>query len=1238
MEAYIPSRPALGQVATLGSFYDARTDTFIPLSLFKTTPPADAVTTTKNPSTNSKYSVAETYKDKLEFLDVKAELGASVLAGLVSVGGSGRYLSDTRSSNLVAQASIHFSITTVDEKLNLMANGVEGSLAFRTIDTDVATHVVIGITWGAHCVVSAKRQCAASADRSQISGELQASLGILKMLGVRATANGGLDKEAVDVTGDRSFEVTVHGDVLANDGLTPTDFDGAQAFIRNLPKYVECSNDGKGKPISYALLPLHILSVFNLLEIKADIVIHQLSIDCLEKFVKLFDDFRLAQQTLNDYHARIIGHSATVPYSHLRDVEDMLGQMRGWEAATKSEYAATLKDVRSGRADAQVLWGFLNRCQNGGMSIAGVQSLMRYVDKMDFVDLITREGARYVGYNGPALSTLLLENRHDDAYIVYFNDDLRMGSDVWNDISALLLELLRDHSRRKLAVVVDCDATGDHLDKIRISQLRNGRVIVEDVIEQRRILATNCVMRFDETTMERNIGSKPLQRRAVKICCPHKYCDRTLQPTWICSSCHTIVEYGYVDNLLYCDCASCPFDSWEFKCRDPRHGSAWIKFEREAFKKYLDALEPFEELNILILGETGVGKSTWINAFINYLTFDQLDEAIAAEDLKWVIPCSFQTQIVEGGRFVQRSVRVGSHRSDEADGSGGQSATQQTSVYAVDIGSTRVRLIDTPGIGDTRGVEQDNKNMADILRVLRSYNNLHGILILLKPNAPRLTVMFRFCIKQLLAHLHRNAVENIVFGFTNTRGSNYKPGDTFKPLEKLLSEYDAVRMGLFEHNVYCFDSESFRYLAAQKKGTDMGLWEDNRRSWEYSVTECKRLVTHFKGLKPHEVRGTINLNETRNIIIRLTEPMALLAQKMTASIAVNEEQIKELEQAGLTRAELESRLFVQKESLESVEVDQPRTVCTNAACVEFRSGGEERDEMAIIYKTMCHRPCYRGSVKPRTKGDPQLQFCAAMNGDGVCECGHIWMDHMHIYYEYQPKTYRHRDEAVARDLADNATMMQLKQEAIRMKAEAIKGFQLEHNRVQTTAIQFGFFLKRHAITPYNDGTLEYIDMLIDQEKMKLQKGGKKNRDALDALEKYRAEHLEKVRVLKKAMERGDESELLDDDGIRQAIDSLFGLPHFGEDLRAIFQNNERAAEMTYREKSFNVSAGSHWSRPKTLKQVRPDPGPARSRGGSGSGSGDTGEAGSFWLTRWWRGTPNKPPKSSTAQDRGKRRQ
>ncbi|KAK3352214.1 hypothetical protein B0T25DRAFT_580173 [Lasiosphaeria hispida] len=200
----------------------------------------------------------------------------------------------------------------------------------------------------------------------------------------------------------------------------------------------------------------------------------------------------------------------------------------------------------------------------------------------------------------------------------------------------------------------------------------------------------------------------------------------------------SLVEYGHVDDRLYCDCGASPFDAWELKCNDQSHGSIWARYNGDVLMPLLKRLEPFEELNIL-----GVGKSTWINAI-------QISDSC--------------------GRFVQKDIKIGSNQS-EHDGARGQSATQSTSVYAVNIGNTRIRLIDTLGIGDTRGLEQDNKNMADILRVPRTYNHLHGILILLKPNAARLTMMFRFCVKQLLTHLHRNATNNIAFGFTNTRGS-----------------------------------------------------------------------------------------------------------------------------------------------------------------------------------------------------------------------------------------------------------------------------------------------------------------------------------------------------------------------------------------------------------------------------------------------------------------------------------
>lgn len=556
-----------------------------------------------------------------------------------------------------------------------------------------------------------------------------------------------------------------------------------------------------------------------------------------------------------------------------------------------------------------------------------------------------------------------------------------------------------------------------------------------------------------------------------------------------------------------------------------------------------------------------------------------------------MIPSSFSTQLKDSsdnqGRFVQRDIKIGSNK-DERNGAHGQSATQRTCVYTVDIGNTRVRLIDTPGIGDTRGLDQDNKNMADILCVLRTYDKLHGIVILPKPNAARLTVMFRFCIKQLLTHLHKNAAHNIVFGFTNTRGSNYKPGDTFKPLETLLSEYTAIRLGLYSRNVFCFDSESFRYLAGRKQGVDIGSVDDNSRSWEYSVAESKRLVTYFQGLTPHSVRSTINLNETRDIIIRLTEPMALIAQKIQTSIAVNNDQVATLLTTRLSRVELVKHLYVQRESIESYEVGRPRTVCTHHDCVEVRSDLEGRDEKVVLYKTMCHRPCMLGAkVKRNEKGHPELERCVVMDGDGFCVvCSHHFMDHMHIYYDYKPVTHRHKDEAVNQNLLKNTNDIELQQEAIQMRKTAIEEFEIEYKQVQDAAIHFGFFLKRHAIEPYNDATVEYVDHLIHQEGMKIKSGGRA--DELNRLEKYKSEHLERVAILTKAMESGNTTLMLDDRGVTQLVTGLYGLPHFGADLKRIVENNERVVDAAFREKTFNVSAGGDWAKggKKVAKKAR----------------------------------------------------
>lgn len=173
----------------------------------------------------------------------------------------------------------------------------------------------------------------------------------------------------------------------------------------------------------------------------------------------------------------------------------------------------------------------------------------------------------------------------------------------------------------------------------------------------------------------------------------------------------------------------------------------------EIWNRQPTASAPLKELNILILGETGVGKSTWINSIVNYITYPTLDEAINCPDLDWLITSSFRVVTREVGslKLVQKEVVV-RHEEEEADKfentAVGESATQYARPYVVSPdGRTLIRFIDTPGIGDTRGEDQDKLNFENILQTINRYEQLHGIVILLKPNSARLTVMFRFVVQ-----------------------------------------------------------------------------------------------------------------------------------------------------------------------------------------------------------------------------------------------------------------------------------------------------------------------------------------------------------------------------------------------------------------------------------------------------------------------------------------------------------
>lgn len=132
------------------------------------------------------------------------------------------------------------------------------------------------------------------------------------------------------------------------------------------------------------------------------------------------------------------------------------------------------------------------------------------------------------------------------------------------------------------------------------------------------------------------------------------------------------------------------------------------------------------------------------------------------------------------------------------------------------LGDVTLKIIDTPGIADSRGVDKDISNLKNSLPFLSNYKELNAICILLKPNNAKVGVVFKYCILELLTHLNKTACNNILFLFTNSRGTFYKPGDTAKPLRKVLenirSKPPFVDIKFDQENYFCFDSEAFKYL------------------------------------------------------------------------------------------------------------------------------------------------------------------------------------------------------------------------------------------------------------------------------------------------------------------------------------------------------------------------------------------------------------------------------------------
>jgi hypothetical protein len=340
------------------------------------------------------------------------------------------------------------------------------------------------------------------------------------------------------------------------------------------------------------------------------------------------------------------------------------------------------------------------------------------------------------------------------------------------------------------------------------------------------------------------------------------------------------------------------------------------------------------ELFCMLLGETGSGKSTFINFLTNIFNGGNIDK------LKVAIPTKYL-----------RSTE--SYKHDEQDlHDGTKSKTDSCNRYKFEQNGTTFTFIDTPGLSDTRGINADDENLRKIVEAAENTPSIAAIIIVINGTAARLTVNMRNVLVRLRGTLPDVVLQNILVVFTNCTATtrSFDPKSIETNFAKV--EYIHVQLSAFSNHPSTWNDEGAR--------------ECLELDWNYSTKQVQRLfgliartskvdTAVFTDMKNLRFKIKAQLHDSR---LKFQELQTILDSLVAAEIAVR--------QYGKDADAFKN--FTQDETITVTKlVDAPfhSTICSNC-------------------NQVCHENCGLNEVS--TTGTNHFLSCAAMSGDNCTRC------------------------------------------------------------------------------------------------------------------------------------------------------------------------------------------------------------------------------------------------------------
>lgn len=1099
---------SLGRIGSLGEQINLRNEKFLKRNIFE-----GKIADKIQIESKHNYHITTSTKNISKDIGIDNNLKLSTLVGLIEIDDSSIYskLLTKPFNKKVISGSLVYKITTSTESigLNSIKNHWVDSINFQDQET---THVITGIEYGEYVLITLEKTLNDEANKKKSLKELKK---ILEKISGSIKDNGSIELDYGDDGDDdddnnnieyyenltKEFKFKMIGKIFPNGQVDPTSFTNAIKIMKDIPKLILIRD--KSDPIQYEVIPISSIHKQLSIETIGKIDEKELIEDIETEFKSLFE----LKSQFNDFTDLVEKNKQFLKDNQVQSILSFKDEVYSNETFFKANLKNLVIQVKSGESKVKAIEKLVSDYLNSNHSSKSIKKFLGshkiYVnDKLLFLEELKEKGIEIIS-KSMSMQDFVLKNSTNNCkvYILnYYHSTSRSNEEIWNQIYLLtFIHLVNEKRINTKFAIVDIEILVDN-DSFSFDPNQTNPYIeffLNGFKKQSNFIFDSCANYIEciDWKLCRPLGEKPKDTRELKLKCPGEKCFDSIPKAWKCLVCDFFILYS--NKRLYCGCGSYSVEECHYKCSNNENhenvGYCLLPKQDKEQLKYL----PTRPLVFLLLGESGVGKSTFINSFANYALYDSLDEAIKHK-LKILIPVKFSMVVDEGEKLIS----IGCETKNEYLRIG-QSSTQTCQTY--EFPELGITIIDTPGIGDSRGIHQDSVNLQHILKYISSFDKIDGICILLKPNESKSTVLYQYCFKGILSQLDKSAANNIAFCYTNSRGTFYKPGDSHLKIQQMVKSLNVPNLKYNGTNTFCFDSESFRLLAALQSNVKFSQNQinDYSSSWKVSVESTEKLISYLNLLPPHDIRNTVSLNECRILINALSKPVVEITRLIDTKLMSIENKKQEIIAQSNDIESLKKNLTMKYFDLERKDLPYPTTVCTNSTCV---TPVTIKGVVNITYTTQCHVKCLiKGTTN--TINCLDLKDCYAMNNTLYCkECKFNchYSKHMHITYETFLIKKEMENEDVKKQIEEGIDATSLKRQWVESLEKEIKENTDEKNEILKISSQLSYFLKENCITTYHDTVIEYLKICIENEELKSDKSGKKSME--DNLKFFQDQH------------------------------------------------------------------------------------------------------------------------------------